>query len=167
MAESESVTSAENQRAEPSIGIQAVKALAPGRSRADVAHGAGASELPAGYLARELDDAERLLSYASEVGIEIEQATREAVLRVRAAGAMTPQTASELLAARAKVVRPVTAESLRACADPRQAQIVVRNYTVVAFALCAFLLPFSVATFVSSAISTRFAKIRRPQTHWR
>jgi hypothetical protein len=159
VAESESVTSTENQRGESSIGIQAVKALAPARSRVDAAH--GASELPAGYLARELDDAERLLSYASEVGIEVEPANREAVFRARLAGVMTSQIASELLAARcelAKVVRPVSVESLRACADPRQAQIVVRNYTIVALALCAFLLPFSAATFVSSAISDSIRK---------
>jgi hypothetical protein len=117
-----------------------------------------ASELPEGYLARELADAEALLSYASEIGIETTEDVRTAVLKARAArgSAMTPELATALLSALAKLalqVRPVTAQSLRACADPKQARIVVHLYTWVAAVLCAILLPFSVATFVSSAIA--------------
>ncbi|HEY3252856.1 MAG TPA: hypothetical protein VGJ91_02875, partial [Polyangiaceae bacterium] len=125
--------------------------------------GSDAHELPAGYLARELADAEALLSYASEVGIEIEATTRDAILRARSAqgSPIAAEVAAGLLSALANValqVKPVTAQSLRACADPRQARIIVRAYTWIAFGLCALLLPFSVATFVSSAISDSIRK---------
>jgi hypothetical protein len=120
-------------------------------------------ELPAAYLTRELGDAEALLSYASEIGVEVEAETREAILRARAAqgSPMNPDVAANLLSALAHVaqqVRPVTAQSLRACADPRQARIVVRMYTWIAVVLCSILLPCSVITFVSTAISDSISK---------
>ena len=160
MAESESVSQGEAARAESSSGVvkTAIPALRPASSA-----GGGQRDLPVDYLARELSDAEALLSYASEIGIEIEADTRDAILRARAvqSSAVSPEIATGLLAALAKLalqVRPVTAQSLRACADPRQARIVVRAYTWVAVALCSFLLPFSVVTFVSSAISDSIRK---------
>ena len=159
MAESESVNQGEAQRAESASGV--VKTALPARP-------AGGPEiearpLPAGYLTRELADAEALLSYASEIGIEVEAETRTAILNARAAQGSTtsPEVASALLAALAHVaarVRPVTAQSLRACADPRHARNVVRAYTWVALGLCALLLPFSIITFVSSAISDSIRK---------
>jgi hypothetical protein len=150
----------ESTRADSGSGVQkaAVPALRPA-----AAAGGAARELPAGYLTRELADAEALLSYASEIGVEIEADTREAILKARAAqgSAMSPEIGAALLLALAAVaqqVRPVTAQSLRACADPRHARIVVRMYTWIAVVLCSILLPCSVITFVSSAISDSIRK---------
>ncbi|MEI9949447.1 MAG: hypothetical protein WDO74_10800 [Pseudomonadota bacterium] len=156
----ESVSQGEVARADSSSGV--LKAAVPALRPADAA-GGGPRELPVGYLARELADAEALLSYASEIGIDIAASAREAILRARAAqgSAVSPEIATGLLSALANValqVRPVTAQSLRACADPRQARIVVRAYTWIAVGLCALLLPFSVITFVSSAISDSIRK---------
>ncbi len=160
MAESESVSQGEATRADSASGV--LKAALPSLRAASTA-GGSPRELPVGYLARELTDAEALLSYASEIGIDIEANTRDAILRARAAqgSAPSPEIAAQLLSALAHValqVRPVTAQSLRACADPRQARIVVRAYTWVAVGLCSLLLPFSVITFVSSAISDSIRK---------
>ncbi|HEY0466195.1 MAG TPA: hypothetical protein VGC79_18420 [Polyangiaceae bacterium] len=155
MAESESIGSGEQTRAESASGV--LKTVLP-TTRPSTNAGGGPRELPTGYLARQLADAEALLSYASEVGIDIPENTRNAILKARAAqgSPLSPEIAEDLLAALTSValqVRPVTARSLRACADPKQARIVVNLYTWVAAGLCAILLPFSVATFVSSAIS--------------
>jgi len=159
VAESESISQGE-ARADSASGV--VKAAVPPLRPAGVAPG-GPRELPVGYLARELADAEALLSYASEIGIDVEAKARDAILKARATAgaAMSPEVATELLSALASVaqqVRPITAQSLRACADPRQARIVVRAYTWIAVGLCLLLLPFSVATFVSGAISDSIRK---------
>ena len=169
MAESESVSHGEATRTDSSSGV--VKTAVPASRPAGDA-GGSQRELPADYLVREFADAEALLSYASEIGVDVEADTRDAILRARAAqgSTMTTELAAGLLSALANVaqqVRPVTAQSLRACADPRQARIVVRAYTWVAVALCVLLLPFSVATFVSSAISDRSARTPKRRTRSR
>jgi hypothetical protein len=64
------------------------------------------------------------------------------------------KTAANLLAALAKLaarLKPVTAESLKASSDNTRST--VRNYWTVAICLAAVILPFSVASFVGSAIS--------------
>lgn len=160
MAESELVSEGEATRTESSSGV--LKTVAPASRTATGAESVP-RDLPSGYLGRELADAEALLNYASEIGIEISEKTRDAILRARAAHGtpVTPEIATGLLSAlsdMARQVRPITAQSLRACADPKQARIVVNRYTVIAAALCAVLLPFSVATFVSSAISDSIRK---------
>ncbi|HET7545783.1 MAG TPA: hypothetical protein VFK05_38205 [Polyangiaceae bacterium] len=163
MAESEFVGPGQKAQTGSASGVLKAAAVAVQPPEPPVRTDSEAGELPDGYLARELADAEALLSYASEIGIEIAEDVRNAVLKARAAqgSSMTPELAAGLLAALANVarqVRPVTARSLRACADPRQARIVVHLYTWVAAVLCAILLPFSVATFVSSAISDSIHK---------
>jgi len=160
VAESELVSEGEATRTESSSGV--LKTVAPASRTATGAESVP-RDLPSGYLGRELADAEALLNYASEIGIEISEKTRDAILRARAAHGtpVTPEIATGLLSAlsdMARQVRPITAQSLRACADPKQARIVVNRYTVIAAALCAVLLPFSVATFVSSAISDSIRK---------
>jgi len=160
VAESELVSEGEATRTESSSGV--LKTVAPASRTATGAESVP-RDLPSGYLGRELADAEALLNYASEIGIEISEKTRDAILRARAAHGtpVTPEIATGLLSAlsdMARQVQPITAQSLRACADPKQARIVVNRYTVIAAALCAVLLPFSVATFVSSAISDSIRK---------
>ena len=114
------------------------------------------SELP-GYFLEALADAERLLKYAAETGVEIDDATRDHVLQARAAhvSEWTEETAANLLTALTKLaaqLRPVTAASLKACSD--ETRPTVRTYWVVALCIAAVTVPFSLASFVSSAISS-------------
>ena len=80
---------------------------------------------PPAYFNDALEDAERLLKYASEVGLDIEDDIRDHVLIARAAvtTGWDEPTAANLLTALAKLaarLKPVTAESLKACeADAR------------------------------------------------
>jgi hypothetical protein len=110
---------------------------------------------PPAYFTDALDDAERLLKYGAEIGIDVDDNTRSSVLEAR--GAVTAgwnkKTAANLLAALTKLaalLKPVTAESLRSF-NTRPA---VRTYWIIAICLGAFIVPFSVASFVSSAISS-------------
>jgi hypothetical protein len=119
--------------------------------------------LPVGSLSRELDDASLLLSHASETGVEVEESIRDAILRARSIRdpALSTQAAAELLAALGSLaarLKPVTAESLRACANPKQVRRVIRMYTLVALFLSLVLLPASVISFVSSTISDSIRK---------
>src|ERR1019366_6381924 len=77
---------------------------------------------PPAYFAEALTDAERLLKYAAESGMSVDDATRDSVLQARVASAngWTEQSAANLLTALttlAALVRPVTAASLKACQD--------------------------------------------------
>jgi hypothetical protein len=112
---------------------------------------------PPAYFAEALADAERLLKYAAESGISIDDATRDSVLQARAASSSewTEQAAANLITALTKLaalVKPVTAASLEAC----QNEIVptVRGYLISAICLAVLIVPFSVASFLASAIST-------------
>jgi hypothetical protein len=120
-------------------------------------------ELPAGYLSDKLDDAERLLRYAAETGTETTDSVRAAVLnaRMQQPCGMSEQTAADLLAALTTLTataRPVTAETLKASADPEKSKAVFREYTRVAFLLSIFIIPFSLLTFASSALSDAIRK---------
>jgi hypothetical protein len=111
---------------------------------------------PPAYFNDALEDAERLLKYASEVGLDIEGDIRDHILTARVAvtAGWDEPTAANLLAALAKLaarLKPVTAESLKACeADARST---VRHDLRVAIWLAAFIVPFSLASFVATAIS--------------
>jgi len=112
---------------------------------------------PPAYLDDVLVDAERLLKYAAEVGIEIDQATRDHVLEARTASGAgwSEQTAANLMAAMTTLaarVKPVTAASLKACCD--ETKPTVRIYLTVAIWLAVFIVPFSVASFLAGAISS-------------
>jgi len=109
------------------------------------------------YVDRSLHDAEAMVAYAAEAGIGIDEPVRRAVLEARAAhrdGALTEQTVSGLLVALTKLavkLRPVTAESLRAC--EKEESRTLRRYWLWVGLLAACIIPFSIASFVSSAIS--------------
>lgn len=109
---------------------------------------------PPAYFIDALDDAERLLKYSAEMGIEVDDNTRNSVLEARAAvtAGWSERIAANLLAALAKLaalLKPVTAESLRSY----NTRPTVRTYWMVAICLAIFTVPFSVASFVASAIS--------------
>jgi hypothetical protein len=111
---------------------------------------------PPAYFGEALEDAERLMKYAAESGIEIDEDTRDHVLQARSAigSGWDEATAANLLAALSKLalrLKPVTAESLEACSD--NTHTTVRRYWTVAICLAAVIFPFSVASFVGSAIS--------------
>jgi hypothetical protein len=116
----------------------------------------GAYPTPPTYFIDALEDAERLLKYASEVGIDIEDEVRDHVLLARAAvtAGWDEPTIANLLTALAKLaarLKPVTAESLKAWeADARPT---VRHHLRVTILLAVFIVPFSLASFVATAIS--------------
>jgi len=125
--------------------------------------GGSATCAPVEYLAYALEDAERLLTYAAEVGIEVETNIRRSVLTIRMANAsrVNLQTMDNLLSALtnlASKLRPVTAESLKICADAEVVATMMGGYKKVAMALACFIIPFSLATFVSSGLSETIRK---------
>jgi len=114
---------------------------------------------PPAYFTSALDDAEQLLKYAAENGIDVDDKTRSSVLEARAAVSTewNEKTAANLLAALTKLaaqLKPVTAESLRSFIN----HPTIRTYWKVAIYLAAFIIPFSVASFISSAISDSIRK---------
>jgi hypothetical protein len=111
---------------------------------------------PPAYFDEALQDAERMLKYAAEIGIDIDADTRDHILQARAARSVgwNEETTTNLLAALTKLaaqLKPVTAESLKACSD--NTRHTVRTYWWVAICLAVVIVPFSLASFVSSAIS--------------
>jgi hypothetical protein len=112
---------------------------------------------PPAYFVEALADSERLLKYAAETGVEIENDTRDSILHARTGvdAGWNEGTAARLLAALAKLsarMKPVTAESLKACCD-RSSRCVVRTYWIVAICLALIIVPFSAASFIVSALS--------------
>jgi len=115
----------------------------------------GTNSLPPAYLVQVLEDAELLLKYATEFGIEIAAETRSHVLRARiyAEAGWDENTSADLLAGFGKLsaqTKPVTAESLRACKTAVDGRL--RSYWRWAGLLAIVIMPFSVASFVSSAL---------------
>jgi hypothetical protein len=105
-----------------------------------------------------LKDAELLLKYAAEVGIDIEAPTRSAVLRARSvphADWDEELTANLLLAltSLAAKLRPVTAESLKAYRS--ETRPTMHTYLTWAIILSIIIIPSSILTFVSSSISNQ------------
>ncbi|HXC95118.1 MAG TPA: hypothetical protein VNU92_05425 [Edaphobacter sp.] len=112
---------------------------------------------PPAYFATTVEKSERLLQYAAEVGIDVDPATREAILRARTActEGWNEETAANLLAAQTKLaarLKPVTAESLRAYHDDTRPTI--RTYFIAAIVLALIIVPASLCTFITSALST-------------
>jgi CheY-like chemotaxis protein len=112
---------------------------------------------PPGYFGQALEDAERLLKYAAERGIGIDDDIRHDILQARAGSSAgwNPETAANLLSALSKLaaqLKPVTAESLKACCEGTRA--IFRRYWVIAICLAIVIVPFSMASFVASAISS-------------
>ena len=121
----------------------------------------GRYEQPAPYFLDALDSAERLLAYSSETGVPVDDAARNSILEARAAGSQgwTQPIAANLLAALAKIavqVKPVTAESLKACSIQRGRTVL--TYWIVAISLAILIVPVSVTTFVTSGIADAIRK---------
>lgn len=98
-----------------------------------------------------------MLKYAAETGVDVDTATRDHILQARAASGAgwTEETVANLLTALTTLaarLRPVSAESLKAFSN--DTADTVRTYWIVAICLAIIIVPFSLASFVSSAIST-------------
>lgn len=108
------------------------------------------------YFNEALEDAERLLKYAAEIGIEVDADTRSAVLHARAVypDGWTEDVAAKLLLALTSLasrVKPVTAASLKAYHS--ETRPTMHTYLIWAIVLSAVIIPASIATFVTSNIS--------------
>ena len=110
---------------------------------------------------RALDDAEVMLRYAAESGVEVDPQTREMVLRARSIR-HTPseqwdqQVLADLLTALTALshaLQPVSARSLREYYRVREGARVVHYYVKVTLLLAVIIVPVSVATFVTSALT--------------
>lgn len=154
---------------------------------------------PPAYFTDALEDAELLLKYAAETGVEIDDKIRDSILDARAAveSRWTEQTAANLLAALtvlAAKLKPVTGESLRYFAAAKSHSMrkllsrlmkrwhssvpktqpaptlpqskpakaperkdrprrTVGRYVAVALLLALFIVPFSIASFITSGTS--------------
>jgi len=111
-----------------------------------------------GFYLEALHDAERLLKYAAEVGVDVDAGTRSAVLHARAVPAAQwdeAMSASLLIAltALAAKLKPVTAESLKAFHS--ETRPTMRTYLTWAIILSIIIIPCSILTFVSSSISNQ------------
>lgn len=108
------------------------------------------------YFKDALEDAERLLKYAAEIGIDTDAETRSAVLHARAtfSDGWTEDVATKLLLALtflAGRVKPVTAASLKAYHS--ETRPTMRTYLWTAVILSAVIIPVSIVTFVTSNVS--------------
>ncbi len=120
-----------------------------------------ATPLSPSYLEDALKDAERLLKYAAEAGVDVDPEIRRSVVQARAfsGGVWREDAAAALLTALTKLaakLKPVTAESLKACHDePRHA---IRSYLGWAVCLALVIVPFSIGSFVTSGFSDAIRK---------
>jgi hypothetical protein len=109
----------------------------------------------ADHFKPELEDAENLIKYAAEAGIDIGDEIRGKVLAARLAAphGWSEAQSSELLGALTKLaalLRPVSGLSLRKCVDKKEAQTLNR-YRWIAIVLAVVIVPFSTAAYVASA----------------
>jgi hypothetical protein len=112
---------------------------------------------PHDYLDDALNDAERLLKYASETGTDIDPAIRNSILQARTASSngWNEETAANLLTALTKLtarVKPVTGESLEW--SKKFTNRALWGYYTAAALLALVIGTFSVGTFVASALSS-------------
>jgi len=103
-----------------------------------------------------LKHAEYLLDYAVEAGIELDADIAQRIISARGLGSSIwdDPEAGDLIAAITKLaakLRPVTAETLRACRD--DAKGAIRLYRRIVYALAAIIIPLSVLSFICTGIS--------------
>ena len=110
-----------------------------------------------GFFVEALEDAERLLKYAAEMGIDIDANTRSAVLHARAVppANWTEEMSANLLLALTSLaakLKPVSAESIKAYhSETRPTMHTDLTWAII---LAVIIIPSSILTFVSSSIST-------------
>jgi hypothetical protein len=114
------------------------------------------------FLAKLLKDAERLLAYSAETGIKVEPDVRGMILKARstAIGKWDEQTADQMVDALARLaqqLKPVSIESLCDCEEQDEKKA-MWSYKRLAIVLAVFIIPYSLAAFVTSAISEKMRK---------
>lgn len=137
----------------------------PGRVAASVtqlavssaaAPAADATVLPMEQYAVQLEEAEELVKYAADMGIEIDDEVRRSVFagRLAATSGWTQEIAGSLLVALTTLsakLKPVSGESLRKCVIGKEAAETIRTYRRWAIGLGAIIVPVSVLAYVASA----------------
>ena len=101
-----------------------------------------------------LDDAEFLLDYACQSGIDLDPATVQTIISAGARDELSDEDAVKAIAAittLAAKLRPVTAETLRACRD--KAPLMIHRYWIRTTVLGVFLLLSSVLSFITTGLS--------------
>src|SRR5215467_1842015 len=101
-----------------------------------------------------IEDAENLLKYAAEIGIEVDPDCRDAILKARASfsAGLDEVTVKDLLGALTRLaglLKPVTAESLKASRNG-DAKAAGRRYWIIAIILAVLIIPYSLFSIVSS-----------------
>jgi hypothetical protein len=109
-------------------------------------------------LQSQVRDAQSLLFYAVQAGIDVDDGIRRDVLQAAAdIGAFSsPEAAAKLIAGMTRLTHalsPVTASSLAACKDGNEVEKSVRVYRRVAIFLACLIIPMSLVTFVTTSIS--------------
>jgi hypothetical protein len=113
------------------------------------------------YLGDKLEEAELLLGYAAEVGIDIDDKVRDGVLKARVArdgGGLTQPAAADLITALTKLAAkttPVTVASLKACVRPADAHKAIRSHLWKACWIGGPIILISLCTFVSERVSEK------------
>jgi hypothetical protein len=131
--------------AETKKAFEVVPSLAPGQMPT--------SSEPADYD-RAFRDAERLMTFAAESGIDIGDDTRASILQARTRGsARTDQETADLLAALTKL-----ATLLKPAFAASELKRKISRYEIWAVVLAAIIIPFSILSFASSAISDGLRK---------
>ena len=107
-----------------------------------------------------LKDAEHLLNYAVEAGIEVEADIAKRIIAATSVGdtVWDGSDAGELAAAITKLaakLKPVTAETLRACRE--DAHEAISTFKKIALRLAAVIVPLSILSFISVGISNKIA----------
>jgi len=122
------------------------------------------------YVIEALEDAERLLKYSAEIGVDIDAGVRDNVLsaRVVGPGGWNQKTIGDLLAALTQLaarLKPVTAASLRAYQGEDKTESTLRRYKIAAICLGICILFFSFTSFITNAFSNAInAKIGTANT---
>ena len=101
-----------------------------------------------------LEDAEYLLKHAAQAGIKLDKATVRTIISAGAADKLSNEETAKAFAAvtqLAEKLKPVTAETLRAC--ERKAPQTIHFYLITAILLGSFLLVSSVLSFIAGGLS--------------
>ena len=107
-------------------------------------------------LDKSLENAVYLLNYAAEAGIDVNAETAQIIIGAAKQGnaIWSGNDAGKTFAAISNLaakVRPVTAETLRACRDDSDRSI--RSYKIMSIWLAAIILPLSMISFIYTSLS--------------
>jgi len=113
------------------------------------------AEQSAPTLTDMLRDAQQLLIYAAEAGIDVDPAIANPIITASRAENPWADNPGVLLQAVSKLaakLRPVTASTLEACRKIAKQEII--KYTLVAIVLALFILPLSILSFITTGLCT-------------